>query len=87
MWQITLFGQAFSSLETCQILPLGKQLNPLNFFKIIEYFKTYTKLSPNLNKDQPMDNPISFVSITTVTYTNTHFMWQQIPDIIYFIYK
>lgn len=68
MLQITSFGQTFSSLETCQTVPLGKQLIPLIFF-IIDYFKTYTKLALNLNHDQSMANPISCTSLTTVTHS------------------
>lgn len=45
----------------------------------------YTKLSPNLDNDQPMANPISLMSLTIVTHT--HFMWKQIPDIIYFMHR
>lgn len=45
----------------------------------------YTKLSPNLNNDQHMANLISLTSLTTVTHT--HFMWKQIPDIIYFMHR
>ena len=46
MLGITLLGQAFSFLETCHILPWGKQLN--HYFCCWLFFKTYLIIT-NLN--------------------------------------